>query len=264
MAGRMIQPVTARGFGDGIDVAAGGVVPARQVEQPAHGPRAASVSALAELVGQPGGVGAAFLPALGQVGGVCIQFAAPAGRGGEQIVCARGARVAQHGLVVQVQRSADRGRADTLVRQRVDLGPSLTGQLGSASLGCIWRGRLGDRVGRWLLCQALAVGAHHSIDRVGELVEQVESVGYLDRVRGAEPCAFAVASGAVSTDHLCAGVGAQALGEGVGQAGRAAHRPAGGSPCPPRSCRTCGPGGWRNRPPRAPPPRQVWVSVARE
>lgn len=103
-----------------------------RLQQPTHGPFAAAVAALAQLLGEPHGVGAALLPACGQVGGVSVEVAAPARHGGDQFLGGGGAGVAPHRLGVQIQRSADRGGPDPLVRQGADLSPALSGQLGAA------------------------------------------------------------------------------------------------------------------------------------
>jgi len=57
-------------------------------------------------------------------------------------------------------------------------------------------------LGLGLLAQAGAVGSRDSIDGIGEVVQQVPTIGYLDRVRRSQAGAFGLASGAVSTDDL--------------------------------------------------------------
>jgi hypothetical protein len=44
------------------------------------------------------------------------------------------------------------------------------------------------------------------VDGVGEVMQQVPAVSYLDRVRGSESAAFGVAAGAVTADDLGSGM----------------------------------------------------------
>jgi hypothetical protein len=101
------------------------------------------------------------------------------------------ARLAAHRFVIEIQRPADRGRADSLVPQGMDLLPPLPSQLGPPPIDHWgrWFG-LGDGLSGGLLVQALAMRAHHLVDCDGEVLEQVKPVGDLDGVRCAESGAF--------------------------------------------------------------------------
>ncbi|KOX18455.1 hypothetical protein ADK67_36780 [Saccharothrix sp. NRRL B-16348] len=138
-----------------------------------------------------------------------VQFAASPGDLGEQFRGGRGLGVAAYGLAVQVQCLADRGGPDTSVVQGVDFRPPLPGQVGSASFGDggRWR-RLCDGVLFGLIPQAFAVGAHHFVHGVGQVVEQVKPVGDLDGLGSPESGSFGVGAATVTADHLGAGVGA--------------------------------------------------------
>jgi hypothetical protein len=103
----------------------------------------------------------------------------------------RRAQVAAHRLAVDVQRPADRGGADTGGMQGVDLGVPLPGHLGPAArLTLDRRARLRDGLGLGPILEAGAMGTHDPIDRLGEVLQQVETVGDLDRVRRPLPGAL--------------------------------------------------------------------------
>jgi hypothetical protein len=64
--------------------------------------------------------------------------------------------------------------------------------------------------------QAAVVRGDSLLHLLGQVVPQVPTVGHLDRIGGAGSRAFGVGPGAVSTDHLGAGMRAQPGGERVG------------------------------------------------
>jgi hypothetical protein len=83
----MIHPVTSRGV-----CVAGGAArwetsrPCATLHQSAYGSFGATVSAGAEFLGEPGCVGAAFFPALGEVVEMGVELATPPGDLGEQFL----------------------------------------------------------------------------------------------------------------------------------------------------------------------------------
>ena len=70
--------------------------------------------------------------------------------------------------------------------------------------------------------------AHDLVDRVGQVVEQVETVRDLDGVRSTQPGALGVASGPVTADHVRSAMLKQPVGEPRCPAvGQQVHGPAG-------------------------------------
>jgi hypothetical protein len=69
---------------------------------------------------------------------------------------------------------------------------------------------------------------HGLLNRVGEVLPQVEAVGDMDGVGGAEPCGLGVGGGAVTADDLHTRVDGQPGAHGLhGAIGQQVDRPAG-------------------------------------
>jgi DNA invertase Pin-like site-specific DNA recombinase len=117
----------------------------------------------------------------------------------------------------------------TATAQGVDLGVPWPGHLGSAALLTIGRrARLGDRFGLGPVLEAAAVSTHDPVDGLGEVLQQVETVSDLDRLRRTKPATFGIPARTVTTNHLSAWVSAQPGGEGIGAAvGQQVNGPAG-------------------------------------
>jgi hypothetical protein len=124
-----------------------------------------------------------------QVGQVRAQKTVPGRRGVRQELTGVGsAGVAAHGSAVQVQGGADLGQVQAAPKCGVDRGVAGPGLLRPQPLRCCGAGRRLRRSG--LVAQAGFVPGDGPFDGVGEVVQQVPTVGDLDGERGTAGSAF--------------------------------------------------------------------------
>jgi hypothetical protein len=133
----------------------------------------------------------------------------------DQFLPGASAGVALHGVMAPAQVPGDRSDAVALGEQFVHQRVVTSGAFGEPSDGSgLVRRRL-RRARLWLAwcwvdrTQAGAVAGHAPLDRLAEVLPQVEPVGDLHRARRAQPSALGVGAGAVPADHLHPGMGPQ-------------------------------------------------------
>ena len=103
--------------------------------------------------------------------------------------------------------------------------------------------------------QVLGVRGERGLQRLGQVLQQVEAVGDLRRPGRAAPGAVGVGAGAVARHDLDAGVLPQPCGRRSPPRGRAAAPPAAAAPGRPARCRSCGACAAPSRRPRGPKAR---------
>src|SRR6266508_969452 len=127
-----------------------------------------------------------------------------------------------HGVTTPAKVPSDGAQTMPLGEQAVHQRMVASGALGEPPhRRCLLSGRRRSRLLGLLGCgraQAVAVAGNAALGRLGQVLPQVEPVGDLPGVGGAQAGAFGVGSRAVSADDLHAGVAGQPLGQRRGLA----------------------------------------------
>src|SRR6266542_3549914 len=217
---RVSQPVTCRTVGGGGAVGPDPV----GVQVAADQGVAAGKAPRADLAVELGGVAAALLPALLQVRLERVQLAGArlAPLAVDQFLPGDRAGIPLHGVTTPAKVPSDGAQTMPLGEQAVHQRMVASGALGEPPhRRCLLSGRRRSRLLGLLGCgraQAVAVAGNAALGRLGQVLPQVEPVGDLHGVGGAQAGAFGVGSRAVSADDLHAGVAGQPLGQRRGLA----------------------------------------------